>query len=187
MNVKMDKKIELYKKAKLGKSSFIDELYQMKELDFEIRDMENNQIISVYDKDNNFINEYEFDENENYLDPLDKNVSHTFTLYNRLSPAQRIHLLDFTIINSIEAYDKEFKQDEKEKLLRIINDVYLEDENHTDRTTIADEIVEAYANGEVSLETLGEARNSEILDCIIGLGSFDSLEEELENEEEEQE
>ncbi len=183
----MNLKTMLYKQAKQGKSSFIEELSQNKELDFSIRDMENDQIISVYDKDNNFINEYEFDEGENYLDPLDRNVSHTFTLYNRLSPAQRTHLLDFTIINAIESCEKEFKQDEKERLLEIINDAYLDDENHIDRTTIADEIVEAYANGEVSLKTLEESGTTEILDCIVGIGSFESLEEELEDEEEDEE
>ena len=47
--------------------------------------------------------------------------------------------------------------------------------------------MEAYANGEVSLKTLEECKATEILDCIVGIGSFDSLEEELEDEEEEEE
>lgn len=174
---------ELYKNARLGKSVFLEELSKNEKLSFDIRDIENEQIISVYIEGEEFIDEFEFDEDENYLDPIAENVSHTFTLYNRLSAAQRIHLLDFTIINAIESCEKEFTQDEKERLLEIINDVYLEDENHTDRTTIADEIVEAYANGEVSLKTLEECKATEILDCIIGIGSFDLLEEELEDEE----
>lgn len=184
----MNLKRELYEKAKLGKSSFLDDLSKNEKLSFDIRDMDNDQIISVYDENEEFIEEFEFDEYENYLNPIEKNTGYVFTLYNRLTSAQRIHLLDFTIINSIEnACDKDFKQEEKERLLEVISDAYLEDESHTDRATIADEIVRAYANGEVSLETLEEASNSQILDCIVGLGCFDSLEEELEEYEEDEE
>ena len=187
MNTKTELKSELYKLARLGKSSFIYEIVQNRELDFDERYMENNQIISVYDKDNNFINEYEFDEDENYLDPLNRNVPHIFTLYNRLSPAQRSHLLDFAIIYSIEnACESEFNQEEKGRLLEVISDAFQGDNNNTDRATISDEIVKAYAEGEVSLEALENADTTDILDCIIGLGSFSSLEDYIEEDEDEE-
>lgn len=188
MNTKIELKSDLYKLARLGKSSFIYEIAQNMDLDFDERYMENNQIISVYDKENNLVNEYEFDEDENYLDPLNRNVPHIFTLYNRLSPAQRTHLLDFSIIYSIEnACEKEFNQEEKSRLLEIINDAFQGDDNNTDRATISDEIVRAYAEGEVSLEALENADTTEVLDCIIGLGSFSSLEDYIEEEDEEDE
>lgn len=187
MKTKIELKSELYKLARLGKSSFIDELLINEKFDFELKDIENNQIVYVYDKENNFISEYEFDEDENYLDPLNRNVPHIFTLYNRLSPAQRSHLLDFSIIYSIEnACEKEFNQEEKGRLLEIISDAFHGDDNNTDRSTISDEIVRAYAEEEVSLETLENADTTDVLDCIIGLGSFCSLEDYIENEDDEE-
>lgn len=187
MKTKIELKSELYEKARLGKSSFIEELFKNEQFDFEVKDIENNQIVYVYDKENNLINEYEFDEDENYLDPLNRNVPHIFTLYNRLSPAQRSHLLDFSIIYSIEnACKREFNQEEKGRLLEVISDAFQGDDNNTDRSTISDEIVKAYAEGEVTLETLEKADTTDVLDCIIGLGSFSSLENYIENEDDEE-
>ncbi len=105
-----------------------------------------------------------------------------FILYERLDNEQKIHLSDFDIINSIEnATEKEFTQKEKNELFDIIKNAWLKDETHTSLATIADAIVEAYAENEISLETLNNADSYEVLDCAIGMGSFENLED---NEEE---
>lgn len=101
-----------------------------------------------------------------------------FELYNELTHEQKIHLADFDIINSIEnSTKKEFTQEEKETLLDAIKDAWLKDEESISLSTIADKIVEAYANSEISLDTLDNASSFEILDCAIGIESFEDLEE----------
>lgn len=174
----MTNKKELYVKAKQGKNDFID--YINKNYKYEILDFENNQLINIYDKDSKYLGEYEFDENDNYISPIEENIGHTFTLYERLSISQKIHLSDFMIIYSIEnATDKNFNQEEKERLFEVIHDAILDDETDTDRSRIADEIVNAYANNEISIEALENSNNCEILECIVGIGSFETLEEEF--------
>lgn len=179
----MNLKEELINNLNLGESKFIEIIENNKNLSYEKRNMGNIEIISVYDERQNnskLINEFEFDENENYVGsyPVKETKKREFILYEQLTPEQKIHLADFEIINSIEnATDKKFVQEEKEELLEIIKKAWLKDESNTSLATIGDAIVEAYANGEVSLDTLNNANSYDILDCAIGIEEFKDLED----------
>lgn len=108
-----------------------------------------------------------------------------FELYDQLTPQQRIHLQDFLYINSIRnASEKSFTEEEQDRLYVIIDYVCSENETETSNVTVADEIVKAYANGDVTLDTLEKAEATEILDAAIGIGTFESLEEEIDEEDE---
>ena len=108
-----------------------------------------------------------------------------FELYNQLTSQQKIHLQDFLYINAIRnASEKSFTEEEEDSLFVIIDYVCSENQTETNNVIVADEIVKAYANGDVTLETLENANATDILDAAIGMGSFESLEEEVDEEEE---
>ena len=108
-----------------------------------------------------------------------------FELYNQLTSQQKIHLQDFLYINAIRnASEKSFTEEEEDSLFVIIDYVCSENQTETNNVIVADEIVKAYANGDVTLETLENANATDILDAAIGMGSFESLEEEIDEEEE---
>lgn len=186
----MNLKDKLINGLNLGESKFIEQIENNKDLSYEKRNMENVEIISVYDErqgESKLIDEFEFDENEKYVGSYEINrpKSIGFILYEQLTPEQRIHLSDFEIINSINNATKtEFTQREKEVLFEIIQDVWLKDESDISLSRIADSIVEAYGDGKVSLEVLENADIYEILDCAVNLESFESLEDEEEELEE---
>ncbi|MCI9016153.1 MAG: hypothetical protein HFJ53_03170 [Clostridia bacterium] len=109
-----------------------------------------------------------------------------FELYDQLTPQQRIHLQDFQYINAIRsASEKKFTEEEQNRLFVVIDYVCSENSTETSNITVADEIVKAYTDGDVTLDTLEKAKATEILDAAIGIGSFESLEEEVDEEEEE--
>ena len=186
----MNLKDKLINNLNLGESKFIEQIENNKDLSYEKRNIENIEIVSVYDereKDSKLIDEFEFDENENYVGNYEINMpkSKGFELYEQLSPEQKIHLADFEIINSINcATATKFTQREKEVLFEIIHETWLKDESGTSLSTIADKIVEAYGDGEVSLDALDNADVYDLLDCAIGMGSFEDLEDEWEDLEE---
>lgn len=108
-----------------------------------------------------------------------------FELYDQLAPEQKIHLQDLLYVNSIRnASEKSFTEEEEDSLFVIIDYVCSENETETSNVTVADEIVKAYANGDVTLDTLEKAEATEILDAVIGIGTFESLEEEIDEEDE---
>lgn len=108
-----------------------------------------------------------------------------FELYDQLTSEQRTHLNDFLHIYSIRnASEKKFTEEEEDRLFVVIDYVCSENEEETSDVTISDEIVKAYANGEVTLDVLEKASATEILDATFGIGSFESLEEEIDEEEE---
>ena len=108
-----------------------------------------------------------------------------FELYNQLTSQHKIHLQDFLYINAIRnASEKSFTEEEEDSLFVIIDYVCSENQTETNNVIVADEIVKAYANGDVTLETLENANATDILDAAIGMGSFESLEEEIDEEEE---
>lgn len=108
-----------------------------------------------------------------------------FELYDQLTPEQKIHLQDLLYVNSIRnASEKSFTEEEEDSLFVIIDYVCSENETETSNVTVADEIVKAYANGDVTLDTLEKAEATEILDAAIGIGTFESLEEEINEEDE---
>lgn len=185
----MDLKDKIINCLHLGESKFIEEIEKDKNLSYEKRNMENIEIIAVYDEreESKLIEEFEFDENENYVGDIKINVEKSleFKLFDKLSLEQRIHLADFNIISSIEnATDKDFSQREKEILFEVIKCAWLKDETNISVSTIADAIVEAYANDEVGLEALENASSFEVLDCAIGMGSFEDMQDEWEDLEE---
>lgn len=111
-----------------------------------------------------------------------------FELYDQLTPEQKIHLQDLLYVNSIRnESEKSFTEEEEDSLFVIIDYVCSENETETSNVTVADEIVKAYANGDVTLDTLEKAEATEILDAAIGIGTFESLEEEIDEEDEEEE
>ena len=180
----MNKNIKenIIKNLKFGESKFIEEIEKNNNLSYEKRNMENIEIVTVYYKSKEnieMIDEFEFDENENYVGLYEEEgiKRREFILYERLDNEQKIHLADFDIINSIEnATEKEFTQKEKNELFDTIKRAWLKDETNTALSTIADIIVETYARNEISLETLNNADPYEILDCAIGMGDFENLE-----------
>lgn len=104
-----------------------------------------------------------------------------FELYDQLTPQQKIHIEDFSYINSIRnASKKSFTEEEEDSLFVIIDYVCSENQTETSNITVADEIVKAYANGDVTLDTLEKMTATDILDATIGIGSFESLEDEEE-------
>lgn len=109
---------------------------------------------------------------------LDITTEDIFKEYNNLTDIQRRNLDYFIIINSIRNCDikKKLTRKEEYKLFDIVNKTQKKNEEHIDISTIADNIVEAFGNGKISIKVLDEASGGDILDCIIGIGCFDYLE-----------
>lgn len=172
----------LIEKAKKGESSLLIELENNQKLSYKITELENNKIISIYEKEKKFPNgiaEMEFDKEGNLITPIIGTNKHIFVLYNRLSIEEKVHLYDFSIINAIRSStEKKLTQDEQESLFSIIDNVSRNEFNETDPCRIADEITKAYVNKEISLEALQNSNDVDILDCIVGIGVFELLEEE---------
>lgn len=95
--------------------------------------------------------------------------------YEELTPIQKNHLSDFSILNSIDTSIKEIDLETKEKLLNIIRDVWLKDEEHISESKVADEIAKAYENKKVTLTSLEKANNRDILQCVYGYEDFRTL------------
>lgn len=113
-----------------------------------------------------------------------------FEIYDELPERIRIHLSDFDIVHSIRSYDwknaiKPLNTEIENALFNVIEDVWLEDEEHTSLSHIADVITEAYASAKISIETLQKSDNYELLQCINGFNDFEELQGELEAELEE--
>ena len=177
---------KLLEKARLGEKELIDEIHNNKELIYKIVTLENNKIISIYEKNKKFpniISEMEFNEKGKLISPNISYNKHLFVLYERLSIEEKAHLGDFTIINAIRcSAEKNLTQEEQENLFSIIEDVSKNEFNETDPCRIADEIVKAYEEKEISMDVLQKCKSSEILDCIVGIGDFELLEEYKEEE-----
>ncbi len=95
--------------------------------------------------------------------------------YEELTPIQKNHLSDFSILNSIDTFIKKIDLETKEKLLNIIRDVWLKDEEHISESKVADEIAKAYENKKVTLTSLEKANNRDILQCVYGYEDFRTL------------
>lgn len=95
--------------------------------------------------------------------------------YEELTPMQKNHLADFSILNSIDSCINQVNLETKEKLLNIIRDVWLKDEEHISESKVADEIVEAYRDKKVTLTALENANNRDILQCVYGYQDFRTL------------
>lgn len=95
--------------------------------------------------------------------------------YEELTPIQKNHLADFSILNSIDSCMDQVNLETKEKLLNIIRDVWLKDEEHISESKVADEIVEAYRDKKVTLTALENANNRDILQCVYGYQDFRTL------------
>lgn len=106
-----------------------------------------------------------------------------FELYDQLTPEQRIHIGDLRIVHSIKnAGQKNFTEEEQDRLFVIIDYACSENQTEVDNIRISDKVVEAYANREVTLDTLEKASAIQILDAAIGMGTFKYLEEEIEED-----
>lgn len=95
--------------------------------------------------------------------------------YEELTPIQKLHLADFSILNSIDENISGIDLKTKEKLLNIIQDVWLKDEEHISEIRVADRITEAYRDKKVTLKALESARSRDILQCVYDYDSFTSL------------
>lgn len=109
------------------------------------------------------------------LDRTDKwkNV-HNITLkyYYELEPSERNHLPEFSILSSINSILEKPELEIQERLLNVVYDVWLKDENHINESKISDEICKAYKNKQISLESLEEANSRDLLQCALGYDSF---------------
>lgn len=92
--------------------------------------------------------------------------------YSELEPYERVHLPDFEILNSINDILDKPDLKTQERLLNVIKDVWLKDENHTSESKIADEICEAYQNKEISLDSLEKASSRDLLQCALEYDYF---------------
>jgi len=110
-----------------------------------------------------------------------------FREYECLTAVQKFRICDFLIINSIRNCDikRKLTTEEEYKLFDIINKTTSELEENIDISIISDNIVEAYGNGKVSMEALEKATGNEILECIIGIGDIEELDEKLDEMESE--
>lgn len=92
--------------------------------------------------------------------------------YHELEPYERLHLADFEILNSINDVLDNPDLKTQERLLNVIKDVWLKDENHISESKISDEICEAYKNKQISLDSLEEANSRDLLQCVYGYDRF---------------
>ncbi len=92
--------------------------------------------------------------------------------YHELEPYERVHLADFEILSSINDVLDNPDLKTQERLLNVIKDVWLKDENHISESKISDEICEAYKNKEISLESLENANSRDLLQCALGYDNF---------------
>jgi len=105
-------------------------------------------------------------------------------LYNKLTPIQKVHLDDFEILHAIYTKKNDFSKEEVTRLYDIIHSVWHADDEHIDLSYISCSIINAYVDEGISLDVLENARESQILECVQDLDSYENLEEmeELENE-----
>jgi len=92
--------------------------------------------------------------------------------YNELEPYERVHLTDFEILNSINNILDKPDLKTQERLLNIIKNVWLKDENHISESKIADEICSAYKSKQISLDSLEKANSRNLLQCVYGYDKF---------------
>lgn len=97
--------------------------------------------------------------------------------YYELEPHEKIHLPDFEILNSINAILEKPDLKIQERLLNIIKDVWLVNEENLSESKIADEICEAYKNKKITLDSLEEANNRNLLQCVLGYDDFSEYNE----------
>lgn len=101
-------------------------------------------------------------------------------LYNHLTPIQKVHLDDFEILHAIYTKKNDFSKEEVTRLYDIIHSVWHADDEHIDLSYISCSIINAYVDEGISLDVLENARESQILECIQDLDSYENLEEEME-------
>lgn len=109
------------------------------------------------------------------LDRTDKwrNINNiSVKYYHDIEPCVRTHFLDLEILNSINTILYKPELEIQDRLLNVISDVCIKDNEHTSETTIADEICKAYKNKQISLESLEEANSRDLLQCALGYDSF---------------
>lgn len=92
--------------------------------------------------------------------------------YYELEPVEKNHLPEFAILNSINSILEKPELEIQERLLNVIYDVWLKDENHISESKISDEICEAYMNKKISLDSLEEANSRDLLQCVYGYDRF---------------
>ena len=97
--------------------------------------------------------------------------------YYELEPHEKIHLPDFEILNSINAILEKPDLKIQERLLNIIKDVWLVNEENLSESKIADEICKAYKNKKITLDSLEEANNRNLLQCVLGYDDFSEYNE----------
>lgn len=102
-----------------------------------------------------------------------KNINNiALKYYYELEPSEKNHLSDFEILNSINAILDKPNLKVQERLLEVINEVWLDDEENVSESKIADEICKAYKNKEISLDSLEEANTRDLLQCVYGYENF---------------
>lgn len=111
-------------------------------------------------------------------------IREKFEIFENLMKENKVNIEEIIIINAIKVADEKFDKEIEEELFKIINKTLDCDQTNAHPATIADEIISAYSNGEISLEALKNTNSYKILDCAIGMSSFESVEEDYNMEEE---
>lgn len=111
-------------------------------------------------------------------------IREKFEIFENLMKEDKVNIEEIIIINAIKVADEKFTPEIEEELFKIINKAVDCDQTNTHPASIADEIIEAYSNGEISLEALKNADSYKVLDCAIGMSSFEAVEEDYNMEEE---
>lgn len=93
-------------------------------------------------------------------------------LYNELEPMIKTHLSDLETLHAIDLNLDKPDMKTQERLLHIINRVWLKDEENISECKVADEICEAYRNEEISLDDLENADSRDLLQCVYGYDDF---------------
>lgn len=93
-------------------------------------------------------------------------------LYNELEPIIKTLLSDLEILHVIDLNLDKPDMKTQERLLHIINRVWLKDEENISKCKVADEICEAYRNEEISLNDLENADSRDLLQCVYGYDDF---------------
>lgn len=107
-----------------------------------------------------------------------KNINNiALKYYDELEPIEKNHLSDFAILNSINSILDKPSLKTQERLLEVINNVWLKDEEHISESKVADEICEAFKNKEITLDSLEETDSRDLLQCVYGYDNFSQFNE----------
>ncbi|MDO5555103.1 MAG: hypothetical protein Q4G09_00170 [Clostridia bacterium] len=105
-------------------------------------------------------------------------IERSIELFKMLTPEQKMRFTDIEIIKEIYSENKDATLDEVKRLYDVINSAWRsEDTEHMSLAFIAHKISRAYSTKEISLVALEDSNESDLIECVVELMDFCSLEE----------